>query len=101
AHVIAVKGKRVDAATTANWQFVDKDGKPVDEVNDIIDSIGFDEVVSEIMDSKFWGYSILEPKFYKNHDDKWECTANLIPRLHYRPEKGIVAFQTTGDDGIN
>ena len=100
-HVIAVKGKRIDACTTATWKFVDKAGKPIDEINDIIDSAGFDDVITEIMESKFWGYSILEPKFWKNHDDKWEVEANLLPRLNYRPEKGIVAYQATGDDGVN
>lgn len=100
-HVIAVKGKRIDAATTANWQFVDKEGKPVDEINELIDSTGFDDLITEIMESKFWGYSIMEPTFWKDHDDKWEMSANLLPRFNYRPEKGIVAFQQMGEDGIN
>lgn len=100
-HVIAVKSKRIDACTTANWQFVDKEGKPVDEVNEIIDSTGFDDLITDIMESKFWGYSIMEPKFWEDHDGKWEMASNLLPRLNYRPEKGVVAFQPTGDEGVN
>lgn len=100
-HVIAVTGKRFDAATTANWQFINKDGKPVDVINDIIDSTGFDEIVAEIVNSKFWGYSILEPIFFKGYNEKWEVEANLLPRLNYRPELGVVAFESTGEEGIN
>ena len=101
AHVIAVMGKRVDACTTANWQFVNKDGEAIDEINELIDSIGFDEIVEEIINAKFWGYSILEPAFYKDTSEKWEVAANLLPRLNYRPETGIVAYDYTSMDGIN
>ncbi len=100
-HVIAVTGKRIDAATTANWQFINKDGEAVDEINELIDSIGFETIVKEIVNSKFWGYSILEPQFFKGHNEKWEVTANLLPRLNYRPETGIVAFDYTTDEGVN
>ena len=46
-HVIATIGKRFDAVTGANWQFVNKDGEAVPEINDIIDSVGFDDLVKE------------------------------------------------------
>lgn len=100
-HVIAVLGKRIDAVTTANWQFVNKEGKPVDAINEIIDSIGFDDIVAEALNSKFWGYTILEPKFWKNISGKWEVAANLIPRLNYRPHLGVVAYDWATDEGIN
>lgn len=100
-HVIAVTGKRLDAVTTANWQFVNKAGKPVDTINELIDTIGFDDIVTEIINSKFWGYSILEPKFWKNHSGKWEVAANLLPRLNYRPHLGIVAYDYNTDKGVN
>ncbi|WP_425628856.1 phage portal protein family protein [Cellulophaga lytica] len=100
-HVESVMGKRFDAVTSANWQFVDKEGKPIDEVNQLIDTIGFDELLTEIINSKFWGYSILEPKFWKGVDDTWEMSAGLLPRYHYRPEMGVVSFDAISDDGIN
>jgi SPP1 gp7 family putative phage head morphogenesis protein len=100
-HVEAVTGKRRDAVTTANWQFVDKAGKPVDEINELIDSIGFNDMIEEIINSKFWGYSILEPTFHKSPDGTWEMEPNLLPRPNYRPEKGIVAYDFASDEGIN
>lgn len=100
-HVESVTGKRRDAVTTANWQFVDKEGKPVDAINQIIDTVGFGELLEDIVNSKFWGYSIFEPTFWKNHKGGWEMAANLLPRLNYRPELGIVAKDATSDEGIN
>lgn len=99
-HVEAVTGKRIDAVTTANWAFVDKEGKPVDAINDLIDSIGFDNLLKEIVKTRFWGYTILEPTIYQK-DGSWEMDAGLIPRLNYRPEEGIVAYDPNSDDGIN
>ena len=100
-HVEAVTGKRRDPVTTANWQFVDKDGTPVDGVNDLLDTIGFGDMLEDIVNSKFWGYSIFEPTFWKNHEGKWEMAANLLPRMNYRPETGIIANDSTSEEGIN
>lgn len=100
-HVEAVTGKRRDPVKAANWQFVDKEGKPVEEINQVIDSIGFDNLLEEIINSRFWGYSILEPKFWKDDSDKWQMDEGLIPRLNYRPEIGVVSYDINGDDGIN
>lgn len=101
AQVEAAIGKRMDAVLDANWQFVDKEGKPVDEVNHLIDTIGFTEICEEILNARFWGYTILEPRFWQDPDGRWHVESGLIPRLNYRPEKGIVAFDIYGDDGIN
>lgn len=100
-HVESVVGKRKDAVTAANWQFVDKDGKPVDAINQLIDTIGFDDLLNEIICSRFWGYSILEPKFWKSIDDTWEMSAGLLPRYHYRVEAGVISYDAIGDEGIN
>ena len=100
-HVTAVVGKRVDPIKAANWQFVDYDGQPVDEINDVIDSLGFDDLLEEIIKSKLWGYSILEPVFWQDQDGGHEMHTELIKRKHYRPELGIVAEREMGDEGIN
>lgn len=100
-HVVAVIGKRLDAVTTANWQFINKEGKPVDAINEVIDTIGFDDIVAETLNAKFWGYSIFEPTFWKNSSGKWEVSANLLPRQNYRPHLGVVAFDFSTDEGIN
>jgi len=100
-HVESVVGKRKDAVTGANWQFVDKDGQALEEINELIDTTGFDELLQEIVNTRFWGYSILEPKFWKGVDDTNEMSAGLLPRYHYRVEKGIISYDAIGDEGIN
>lgn len=100
-HVEAVTGKRKDPVKAANWQFVDKKGQPVDAINEVIDSIGFDNLLEEIMNSRFWGYSMLEPRFWKDSSGKWQMDEGLIPRLNYRPEIGVVSKDIHGDEGIN
>lgn len=100
-HVEAVTGKRKDPILAANWQFVDKEGAPHDEINDLIDSLGFSEMLSEIINTRFWGYTMMEPKFWKDEDGEWQMDSGLIPRLNYRPEIGVVAYDIYGNDGIN
>jgi len=100
-HVIAVTGKRVDAVTKAKWHFVDKDGKPVDAVNDIIDSIGFSDLLKEIVNSKFWGYSMIECDFFKDFRGNMAMTAYQCDRKHMRPDLGIISQDQNTDTGIN
>ncbi|NJB36380.1 DUF935 family protein [Croceivirga sp. JEA036] len=100
-HVESVVSKRTDAVCLADWHFVDKDGSPIEEINQLIDTIGFGEMIEEIVKTRFWGYSIFEPKFWKGLDDKWQMNAGLLPRLHYRPEAGIVTYQRYGEDGVD
>ncbi len=101
AQIISVWGKRVDAVTSAKWLFTDKNGKPVDEVNQLIDCIGFQDLLTEILNSKSWGYTMMEPSFFMNDNDQHEMQANLVPRKHMRPETGIIADEQSGDTGLN
>jgi len=80
AQVISVWSKRVDAVTSADWLFTDREGNPVDEINQLIDCIGFNTLVTEILNSKSWGYSMLEPAFFLNANEMYEVKPNLVPR---------------------
>jgi hypothetical protein len=101
AHIIAVLGKRIDAITTAKWQYVDKEGNPVDEVNELLDSLGFAELLTEILNSRFWGYSTVECNIFQDEEGSWQMTAEQYDRKHMRPEKGIIAADQNGDTGVN
>jgi len=101
AHVIAVTSQRVEEVTNANWQFVDKEGIPVDAINDIIDSNGFEDLVTGIIESKFWGYTMSEFTFFKDFEGKTQFSIYDIPKKHLRPDSGIVTKEQTSDDGIN
>jgi len=101
AQVIAVWGKRVDAVTSADWQFTDKDGNPVDEINQLIDCIGFENLLTTVMKSKSWGYSMCEPTFFINDNGQNEFSLYNVPPKHMRPESGIIAYEQSADQGIN
>jgi hypothetical protein len=98
-HVIAVTSQRIEEVTNANWQFVDNDGVPVDLVNDLIDSLGFEDLVTGIIESKFWGYTMSEFTFFKDFEGKLQFSVYDIPKKHLRPDTGIVAKEQSGDTG--
>lgn len=100
-HITSVWSKRADAVTNADWQFVDAKGNPVEVINDLIECIGFEDLLNAIIDTKAWGYTMVEPTFFINHDGKNEFSTYLVPRKHMRPEKGIIAKEQQGDTGIN
>ena len=101
AHVIAVMGKRLDAILTAKWQYVDANDKPVDEVNQLLDSLGFADLLTEIALSMFWGYSMVECNIYQDEDGRWTMTAEQYNRKHMRPETGMIAYDQNGDQGFS
>lgn len=100
-HVQSVTSKRVDAVTGANWQFVDKEGAAVDRINELIDTDGFGEMLECMMASRWWGYSMIEPKFWKDDEGNDEMGVYDIPKKNMRPEKGIIAEDHVSDKGYD
>jgi hypothetical protein len=96
-HLTSVVEKRLAAVVNVDWQFLDKNGKEVDAIQDWINTPDFDTCVKEILNAKLWGYTMLEFDFYKN--DTWGVF--LIPRKHMRPKLGVVAFEQTANTGID
>lgn len=101
AQVISVWQKRIDPITSANWEFTDRDGNPVEAINQLIDCIGFEDLLIEIVGSKGWGNTGCETTFFINDNGHHEFSSYSIPKKHLRPEKGIIAFDQTSDEGIN
>lgn len=99
--IIAVTQKRIDAVTRAQWVFTDKDGEPVEAINQLLDCVGFDDLLTEILNSKFWGYSMVEPTFFINNNQQNEFSLYSVPKKNMRPELGIIAKEELNDNGIN
>lgn len=91
-YLTGVWQKRQADATNKDITFVDKDGKPVEGVNKLMESEEWDTMLDHIMNSKLWGISGIEfkmgPKF------TWE----EIPRKHIMPEKQIIKI---GQNDLN
>src|SRR3546814_18052592 len=85
--------KRVMAITNAELTF-QRDGKSVDEIDDIIDTPSFEDMLREIMLSKFWGLTLLE------FDFTYGFQTHYIPRTHIRPWSKQIVIQQSHPDGI-
>ncbi len=86
-------GKRINAITNADLVFM-KDEQINIEMDDLIDSPIMEEILTEIMNSKFWGKTVLELDFVDG------LQAYNIPRQHIRPEKGIITINPGDEQGI-
>jgi hypothetical protein len=96
-HLQSVVEKRILSVTNADWVFLDKEDREIEFMQEWIDTPDFETVVSEILNSKLWGYTMLEFDFTEN--GKWGVY--LIPRKHMRPKAGMVAFEQSADFGVN
>lgn len=95
-HLSSVISKRINRVCNADWQFV-KDGQVIEHINDLIDTPEFEELITEIVNSRFWGYTMMELTNFNSDGFK----IFTVPRKHMRPERGIIATEQTGDTGIN
>lgn len=78
--------KRTDAVALADLTFTDGKGKPVEVMDDLMDTIAFEDLVKEIAKSRFYGRSAVELSFDDNG-----LTASAIPAKHISLErKGII-----------
>ncbi len=93
-HLSCVIEKRRNAILCSDIEFR-RDGKPDDKVNEQIRSPWFSRLVSDIIDSRFWGFTLCQ--FFK--DGEW-VDYNLIPRKHADPVRRIILRHQTDITGI-
>lgn len=88
-HLSSVIEKRKNAVLCSSIEFQHK-GKPDDAINEQILSPWFYRCVSDILDARFWGFSLLQ--FYKNNE--W-IDYDLVPRKHVDPVRKLILTQQT------
>ena len=94
-HLISVIEKRKRGIKGLPITFL-KDGTPVDEVINFLDTQAFGEMLADLNDAKFYGHSLVQIDFTGE-----KLTYELIPRKHVKPESGLVILNesdTTGTD---
>lgn len=101
AQIIAAWDKRIDPILSANWEFTDRDGNIVEDIQELMDCIGFDDLLSTIMESKRDGYKMAEPTFFINDNGQNEFSLYVVPLKNMRPELGIIAKDHLTNEGIN
>ncbi len=92
-HLSGIIAKRIDAILNKPLHF-EKDGIKVTQMEDLINSSVFRDILCIIMQTQLWGISGLE--FIPGAT----LATREIPRKHIKPNLGIIAFEQTGNDGI-
>lgn len=95
-HLTALMEKRKMRVTNTTIKFFNKDGKENEAINNLIETESFEDMVKDVLDSRFYGYSLL---WFDSITDKIDYA--LIDRRHVRPEIGHVisgVYDTTGID---
>lgn len=77
--------KRIDNVLNKTLKFVDKSGKEIEDVTDLINGRHGRELITKILESKLWGISGVEFIIGK------DFCFNEIPRKHIKPEKGVIS----------
>ena len=95
AHLSSVIDKRKNAVLSSSVEF-QRNGKPDDAINEQILSPWFYRCVSDILDARFWCFSLLQ--FYKNNE--W-IDYDLVPRKHVEPIRRLILSRQTDIQGIS
>lgn len=93
-HLSCVIEKRRNAVLCSDIEFR-RDGKPDDRVNEQIRSPWFSRLVSDIIDARFWGFTLCQ--FFK--EGEW-IDYNLVPRKHADPVRRIILRHQTDITGV-
>lgn len=93
-HLKGIINKRLSAVARERFEF-QRDGKPVDEINEQIKSPWFRRFIKEAVNSKLWGFSLFQFK----RDERGWITFDLIDRKHFDPVKREVLLYETDTEG--
>lgn len=94
-HLTCVIEKRKNAVLCSEIEFR-RDGKPDDTVNRQISSPWFARLMADILDAKFWGFTLCQ--FFK--DGEW-VDYDLIPRKHADPVRKLILRHQTDITGVS
>lgn len=93
-HLTCVIEKRKNAVLCSDIEF-QVNGKPDETVNEQIRSPWFNKLIGDIIDVRFWGFSLCQ--FYK--EGEW-VDYDLVPRKHVDPIKKLILRHQTDVTGL-
>jgi hypothetical protein len=92
-HLSGIIDKRIDSVLNKSLYF-EKDGRRITEMDVLIHSLPFRDIVRTVMQTRLWGISGIE--FLPGRDMSFA----KIPRKHIKPNLGIISYEQNGTDGI-
>ena len=93
-HLSGIVDKRLSAVARERFEF-QRDGKPVDEINEQIKSPWFRRFIKEAVNSYMWGFTLCQ---FRRDENGW-ITFDLIDRKHFDPVKQQVLLYETDVTG--
>jgi phage gp29-like protein len=92
-HLTSVMDQRRLAVTTSTLVF-QHEGEEVDSISELIESEEFERMLEHILDSRFYGYSLIKADFKAGQ-------VELVPRAHVVPSAGLVVGNPYDSQGID
>ena len=90
-HLTGCVGQRKGFVSKRGFKLVDKSGKKNDEVTALFEAEWFDEFVSLVLDSRYYGHSLIQFDVPIEQDGQMQFPIpELVPRKHVRPEYGVI-----------
>lgn len=87
--------KRIQAVTGTEIVFTDKSGKPNEEIDLLMRSQGWEDMLTLILRSKFWGFSLFQTEVFP------DLIASLIPNKNVNPLKTIILADESAETGYD
>lgn len=80
------------------FKLVDAKGKQDDEATTLLETVWFKDLVGYILDSRYWGHSLVQLGDVVSVDGKMSYTGvELVNRKHVIPEYGVIVVEQSDD----
>lgn len=86
--------KRIDAVTNSELTFQNANGEEVDEISDLIDTLAWEDLLTEIVKAKIWGRSGVEMGF------SGEFSVAAIPAKHIDLKNRTILIRDIDERGV-
>ena len=97
-HVTGCVDQRMRMVRQKSFKLTDKSGDENEDITDIFESSWFKDLMTYVLQSRYWGHSLIELGDVITIDGKPSYSyAHLVPRAHVRSEFGIIVKSICDD----
>lgn len=98
AHLTSVMQQRKNLTMVKEFKVVNKAGEENEKLSELLQTKWFRDFVNFALDSRFWGYSLVQ--FDDLVNDSFKCV-ELVPRLYVKPELHLVVKAWSDLNGVD
>lgn len=101
AHITSQMENRIQDSLGSGWNLQKKGGDIDQELTDNFqNSELFNEIIKQIINTRFYGHSVIELDWKQEGLNDPQLKAELIPRQNILPKSGIMLFDYAEDKGV-